>query len=276
MLFGLDVAQHQLTWDALRTRVRYAEDAGFDGAWVFDHFTALYGTPTGPCLEGWTLLAALAAVTERIRLGTLVTGVTHRHPSVLVTEAVTVDHVSNGRLELALGAAWNEGEHQALGIDFPPLRERAERLEEAVEIVRALMTKDHVSYDGRYYRLDDATYRPRPVQKPHPPIWIGAAGPKITLPIVGRQADVWHCYGSIRQLEKYWEIVETHAEKAGRNPDRIARATDLDLSQPMDKVRKDIEHADNAGWTYLTVGWPSEGRRRLDSFVEKVMPAFSE
>lgn len=275
MLFGLDVAQHQLTWGQLKDRVRYAEDAGFDGAWVFDHFTALYGDKNGPCLEGWTLLAALAAITERIRLGTLVTGVTHRHPSVLVAEAVTVDHVSNGRLEFAIGAAWNESEHAAFGIHFPPPRERAARLEEAVEIARALMTSERVSYDGRYYRLEKATYRPRPVQKPHPPIWIGAAGPKLTLPIVGRWADVWHSYGSIRRLQTYWQIVSEHAEKAGRDPASIARATDLDLSQPMDDVRKDIEQADKAGWTYLTVGWPSEGKRRLDSFVQKVLPDFA-
>jgi len=118
MRFGLDVAQHQLTWEEIRSRTRFAEDAGFEGAWVFDHFTALYADPDGPCLEGWTLLAALAAVTSRIRLGTLVTGMTHRHPSVLATEVVTVDHVSAGRVECAVGAAWNEEEHAELGIGF--------------------------------------------------------------------------------------------------------------------------------------------------------------
>src|SRR3989304_8286044 len=128
MRLGLDFAQHHLSWEEILARVRYAEETGFDGAWVFDHFQSLYGDPGGPCLEGWTLLAALAAATERIRLGTLVTGMTHRHPSVLATEAVTVDHVSNGRVECAVGAAWNRDEHRELGVAFPGVRERGERL----------------------------------------------------------------------------------------------------------------------------------------------------
>ncbi|HEX2295007.1 MAG TPA: LLM class flavin-dependent oxidoreductase, partial [Actinomycetota bacterium] len=127
MKIGVDCSQHQLSWDDLLDRVRFAEELGFDGAWVFDHFKALYGDPTGPCLESWTLLSALGAATSRIRLGSLVTGVTYRHPSMLAMEAVTVDHVSNGRLELSLGAAWFEQEHRELGFDFPPPAERGRR-----------------------------------------------------------------------------------------------------------------------------------------------------
>src|SRR5712671_6408314 len=145
MRIGLDVAQHQLLWPELAERVQFAESAAFDGAWVFDHFSPLYGDPNGPCLEGWTLLAGLAAVTSRIRLGVLVTGITYRHPSVLATEAITVDHISKGRLELGLGAAWHQPEHEALGIPFPPLKERAERLEEGVQAIRLLMTKDRAT-----------------------------------------------------------------------------------------------------------------------------------
>src|SRR5579864_5558235 len=118
MRLGLDVAQHQLQWRELVDRVRFAEDAGFDGAWVFDHFTPLYGDPGGPCLEGWTVLAGLAASSSRIRLGTLVTGITYRPPSILATEAITVDQISNGRLEIGLGAAWHQAEHDELGIPF--------------------------------------------------------------------------------------------------------------------------------------------------------------
>ena len=212
MKFGLDIAQHQLSFSELLARVRFAEEAGFDGAWIFDHFTALYGDRSGPCLEAWTLLAALAAHTTRIRLGPLVTGVTHRHPSVFTTEVVTVDHVSGGRVECGLGAAWNEREHRTLGIPFPSIKERMQRLEETIEIFRLLTTGEPVSYDGRHYRLDGARYRPVPVQRPHPPIWIGANGPQLGLPLVGRQADVWHGWGD--GYARKWEVVARSAEKA--------------------------------------------------------------
>lgn len=272
MRLGLDVSQHQLEWRELLARARLAEDAGFDGAWVFDHFKALYGDPRGPCLEGWSLLAALAASTERIRLGALVTGVTYRHPSVLAAQAVTVDHISNGRLELSLGAAWFEGEHRELGIDFPPTRERAERLEEAVRVFRALMTQDEVSFQGRHYNLRRATYRPRPVQQSHPPIWIGAGGERLMLPIVGRQADVWHAYGSPADLRRKSRIVDEAAKAAGRDPSSILRSSSLSLSEPWDQVRQRVEALRDAGFSYLVVSWPSEGRRRLDEFVERLMP----
>ena len=276
MHFGLDCTQHQRTWDEIVERVRFAEDTGFDGAWVFDHFKPLYGEPGGPCLEGWTLLAGLAARTTRIRLGTLVTGITYRHPSVLAAEAITVDHVSNGRLELAVGAAWFDGEHRELGIEFPSNAERARRLEEGVQVMKLLMTGDEVSFDGRYYRLENATYRPRPMQKPHPPLWIGAGGEQLMLPIVGRHADVWHSFGSAEDIRRKWSIVEAAAEKAGRDPATIERSTSLSISEPRDEVRRNIEKYRDAGVSYLEVSWPSEGKQRLDDFVEQVMPNFRE
>jgi alkanesulfonate monooxygenase SsuD/methylene tetrahydromethanopterin reductase-like flavin-dependent oxidoreductase (luciferase family) len=150
--------------------VHFAEAAGFDGAWLFDHFKAMYGDPAGPCLESWTLLAALAASTTSIRLGTLVTGMTYRHPSILAAEAITVDHVSGGRLELAVGAGWFEEEHRELGIAFPSAAERADRLDEGVRVLRLLMTEDGAAFNGRHYRLVGASLRPRPVQRPHIPL----------------------------------------------------------------------------------------------------------
>ena len=269
---GLDVSQHQLTWEELLERVRFGEQAGFEGAWVFDHFTPLYGDRKGPCLEGWTLLAGLAAATSRIRLGALVTGVTYRHPSVLAAEAITVDHVSGGRLEIGMGAAWHRAEHAELGIPFPPVRERAERLEEAVQVMRTLMTRDGASFKGRHYHLDRATYRPRPVQKPHPPIWIGASGEQLMLPIVGRQADAWHAFGSADSLERKSRVVDEAARQAGRDPASIVRSTSLSLSQPWDRVRRQVDALERAGFSYLVVSWPSEGRGRLEEFVEKVKP----
>lgn len=275
MRFGLDVSQHQLSWEEILARASFADDAGFDGVWVFDHFKPLYGSPTGPCLEAWTLLAALAAATERVRLGALVTGVTYRHPSVLTAEAMTVDHVSNGRLEFAIGAAWFDQEHRELGIDFPRNSERARRLEEAIEVFKLLTTTDGASYDGKYYKLDRASYNPKPVQQPHPPVWVGASGEQLMLPIVGRQADAWHAFGSVESLERKSKVVDEAARRVGRDPGEITRATGLSLSEPWDDVRSTIERVAAAGFSYLTVSYPSEGQARLDEFVDKVMPDFT-
>lgn len=271
MEFGLDVSQHQLSWDELSRRVRLAEDLGFTGVWVFDHFTPLYGDPTGPCLEGWTLLAALAAVTRRVRLGTLVTGVTYRHPSILAAQAVTVDHVSGGRLDLGLGAAWHAREHRALGIDFPPAGERMDRLEEAVEVVRLLMTTDGATFAGRHHRLEDATYRPRPVQRPHPPLWIAGSGPRRLLPLAARVADVWHTFGDPADLARKARILDEHAERAGRDPHAIRRATNVSLSQPSDAVRRAVEQRAQLGFDYLVASWPEEGQARVERFVDEVV-----
>jgi alkanesulfonate monooxygenase SsuD/methylene tetrahydromethanopterin reductase-like flavin-dependent oxidoreductase (luciferase family) len=270
MRFGLDIAQHQLTFEEIVARARFAEEAGFEGAWIFDHFSALYADPAGPCLEAWTLLSALAAHTSTIRLGTLVTGITHRHPSVLATEVVTVDHVSGGRVECGLGAAWNTREHRALGIPFPSTKERMERLEDAIEMFRLLTTGEVVSYRGKHFNLDQARYRPRPIQRPHPPIWIGANGPQLGLPLAGRQADAWH--GWEGGYDRKWDIVRRAAEKAGRDPEKILRSTSLSLSEPWDQVEAAFEEAVRHGVGYLIVGWPSEGKARLEAFVDKLMP----
>jgi F420-dependent oxidoreductase-like protein len=276
MRIGLDVAQHQLLWPELAERVQFAESAGFDGAWVFDHFSPLYGDPNGPCLEGWTLLAGLAAITSRIRLGVLVTGITYRHPSVLATEAITVDHISNGRVELGVGAAWHQPEHEALGIPFPPIKERAERLEEGVQVIRLLMTKDGTSFAGRHYQLRKASYHPRPIQRPHPPIWIGASGEQLMLPIVARQADAWHAFGSEDSMVRKSRLLDQLAEKAGRDPKAILRSASLSLSRPWDQVRRRAAQLREGGFGYLIADWPSEGKGRLDAFVEKVMPELTD
>lgn len=272
MRVGIDLSQHQLEWDELLARARFAEEAGFDGAWVFDHFTALYGDPGGPCMEAYTLLAALAAATTRIRLGALVTGVTYRHPSLLATEAVTVDHVSGGRLELSLGAGWLEQEHIELGIPFPPTGERVERLEEALEVVKALMTTDGATFEGRHYHLRNAAYRPRPVQQPHPPIWIGAGGVRRTIPIAARHADVWHSFGSVDELRRKADVLDEHARRAGRDPREIGRATNLSLSEPWEHVRATALGLRDAGFTYLVASWPEEGRSRVEEFVDRLVP----
>src|ERR1044072_6879699 len=146
MRFGLDIAQQRVPFDEGVRRVQLAEELGFDGAWGFDHFQPMYDEGPGEAFEGMTTLAALAGVTSRIRLGLLVTGVTYRYPSLFAAQALTIDHASHGRLELSLGAAWFEQEHQELGIDFPPLRERFALLEDAIEIVTRLATGEVISY----------------------------------------------------------------------------------------------------------------------------------
>lgn len=276
MRFSLDVSQHQLEWPEILERAQFAESSGFEGVWLFDHFQPLYGSPDGPCLEGWTLLAALAAATERIRLGLLVTGVTYRHPSLLAAEAVTVDHVSSGRAIIGIGAAWYEKEHRELGFDFPSTRERIERLEEAIEVMRALMTGERVGFDGKWYSLDQAQYRPLPIQRPHPPILIGASGEKLMLPLVGRQADEWHAFGTPSEVTAKWSIVEAAAGKAGRDPSSIAISSSLSISRSWDAVRHDIDQFSRAGVSSLIVSWPSEGRDHLTDFVSNVMPDYSD
>src|SRR3982074_725455 len=267
MRLGLDVAQHQLLWPELAERVQFAESAGFDGAWVFDHFTPLYGDRNGPCLEAWTLLAGLAAVTSRILLGVLVTGITYRHPSILATEAITVDHISNGRLELGMGAAWHQPEHEALGIPSPPLKERAERLEEGVQVMRLLMSKERASFAGHHYQLARASCHPRPVQRPHPPIWIGAGGEQLMLPIVARQADAWHAFGSEDSMARKSRLLDQLAENAGRDPTSILRSASLSLSRPWDQVRRRAAQLRAAGFDYLIPEWPSEGKGPLNEFA---------
>jgi F420-dependent oxidoreductase-like protein len=267
---GLD--QHQLSWDELKRRAAFAEDAGFDGIWVFDHFKVLYGSPEGPCFEAWTLLAALAAVTTRVRLGPLVTGVTYRHPSILASEVVTVDHVSNGRVELAIGAAWFQQEHDELGIDFPPGGERIARLDEALQVMTKLMTEKDASFDGRYYRLRNATYRPLPVQRPHPPIWVGGGGERKLMPLAARHADVWHGFGTVAELARKSKLLDRLAAEAGRDPADIRRSTSLSLSNPWDQVRSTAEAHFSDGFTSLIADWPSEGWGRLEEFAAKLLP----
>jgi F420-dependent oxidoreductase-like protein len=272
MLIGVDVSQHQLPWDELLARTRFAEDAGFESAWVFDHFTPLYGDPNGPCLEAYTALAALASSTSRIRLGTLVTGVTYRHPSVLAAEVVTVDHVSGGRVNLGIGAAWHAAEHHRLGIDFPSVKERAGRMEETIQVCRLLWTEDGADFDGRYYRLAAGSYNPKPVQRPHPPIWVGADGERLTLPVAGRQADVWHGFGPPAEMARKLAIVHRAAEEAGRDPSEIAFSTNLSLSEPWDEVRRRVDDLVDLGVSHLIASWPAESWPRMEEFAAEVMP----
>jgi F420-dependent oxidoreductase-like protein len=273
MRFGLDVAQQRMGWDELVRRVRLAETLGFDGVWGFDHFEPMYGEGPGETFEGMTTLAALATATSRIRLALLVTGVTYRHPSVLAAQALTVDHASHGRLKLALGAAWFDKEHNELGIPFPPTGERFDLLEDALEIVTRLYTGEVVSYDGRQVSLREAQMRPLPVQRPHPPIWIGGTGPRRTLPLVARYADAWHAFGTPNSLRGANQRLDELCSGAGRDPSAILRAGSLSI----DDVGTAAKHAakwQEAGYGYLVCGWPGAGDSQVEAFARDVMPDF--
>jgi F420-dependent oxidoreductase-like protein len=270
--FGLKTNQHHLTWPELLGRVRFAEEHGFHNAWIFDHLQPMGGDPRGPCLEAWSLLAALAASTERIRIGAMVTSVMFRHPSVLAAQAVTVDHVSGGRLDVAIGAGSVEAEHRELGIEFPSARDRAERLEETVRLMRQLMTEDDASFEGRHYGLHGATYRPRPVQRPHPPIWIGAGGDRLTIPVAARVADVWHAFDEPEDLPHKLEVLVRAAEDAGRDPAGIRKATNLPIDDDWDVVVDRAHTLRGLGFDDLVVPWPSGGEDRVEEFAHRVMP----
>ena len=274
MRFGIDVAQQRVTWDELVDRVRFVEELGFDGAWGFDHFQPMYGEGPGETFEGVTTLAALSGLTSRIRLGLLVTGVTYRHPSVLAAEAITIDHASGGRLELTLGAAWFDKEHHELGIPFPSTGDRFDLLEDALEIVTRLFTGETVSYDGKQVSLRDARLLPRPVQDPHPPIWIGGTGPKRTLPLVARYADAWHAFGTPNSLTEAYQRVDRLAEEAGRDPKSILRAGSLSLDD-LETARKHAGKWRDAGYGYLVCGWPAAGKPQVEAFVNQVLPDFA-
>ena len=217
MRFGLDIGQQRLEFDEVVDRTRFAETLGFDGAWGFDHFVPMYGDGPGNCFEGMTTLAALALATTRIRLFLLVTGVTYRHPSLLAAQAMTVDHASHGRLELAMGAAWYEPEHRQLGMEFPSTGARFDWLEDQLEIFKRLFTGDVVSFQGHRFTLENAQMRPVPVQRPHPPIWIGGSGRRRTLPLVARYADVWHT-GPGPEYADLSAEVDRQCQAIGRDP----------------------------------------------------------
>jgi alkanesulfonate monooxygenase SsuD/methylene tetrahydromethanopterin reductase-like flavin-dependent oxidoreductase (luciferase family) len=270
MRFGLDVAQQRMPWDELVRRAQLAEELGFDGVWGFDHFQPMYGEGPGETFEGMMTLAALAGLTTRIRFGLLVTGVTYRHPSVFAAQALTIDHASHGRLELSLGAAWFEKEHRELGIPFPSTRGRIELLEDALEIVTRLFTGDIVSYDGHIVSLRDARLHPKPVQQPRPPIWIGGSGPRRTLPLVAKYADVWHAFGTPNSLREAYERVDQLAIGAGRDPSDILRAGSISIDD-IDTARKHATKWRDAGYGYLVCGWPAEGAAQVEQFAREAM-----
>ena len=187
MRFGIKLMPQHCTWEELLALWKAADEAEvFESAWTFDHFYPIYGDWDGPCLEAWTTLGALAQATSRIRVGCMVNGIVYRHPAVLANMAAALDIVSGGRLELGLGAGWNERETAAYGIELGSLTERFDRFEEACEVITSLLRDTSTDFAGRYYTLTDARCEPKGPQRPHPPICIGGGGEKRTLPIAAQ------------------------------------------------------------------------------------------
>jgi F420-dependent oxidoreductase-like protein len=221
--FGLKLSGQDTTVEALRAVWRIADESGFDHVWDFDHLASIGdGGPDRPIYEGWTLQAAMAQATQRVRIGCLVTGNTYRNPALLAKSAVTVDHLSGGRLEFGIGAAWAQIEHQMYG--FEGLDHRVGRLSESLRIIRSLFTEERTNFEGRYYQFKDAIANPKPIQRPHPPFWIGASGPS-TLRLVARHADVWNIAGgNPGRVKELTPMFEEACGEVGRNPAEIRRS----------------------------------------------------
>ena len=210
-----------LPFEQLVERWQYYEQLGLDSLWVCDHFNQP-SRPTGPYFEGWTTLAGLAARTERIRIGVLVSSNTFRHPALLAQEAITVDHISNGRLEVGIGAGWFEPEHQRFGIPLPPPGELVGRFHEAVQIVDSLLRYESTTFDGRYYQITDAYLRPRPLQTPRPPLTLAGHKPRM-LGICARYADSWNSIGSTAEISERNHILDERCAEFGRDPRDVRR-----------------------------------------------------
>jgi F420-dependent oxidoreductase-like protein len=240
--FGLKLSQNA-TIDELRALWRLADEAGFDSCWVMDHFATLGPRDDGPIFETWTMLAAMAQLTTRTRIGCAVVGNTYRHPAVLAKMAVTVDHLSGGRLEFGLGAGWAENEHEMLGLEFGSKNDRADRLEESVQVIRALWTQPRTTFEGQHYRLHEAVAEPKPVQQPYPPIWIGGSGPKRTLRITAQYADVWNAAGgSPEAVAASSAILDQHCADVGRDPAQIRRSVQVGVGEEdLSQIRPTID-----------------------------------
>jgi F420-dependent oxidoreductase-like protein len=227
MRFGIKTSPQETTYDAMRAVWQAADEIElFESAWNFDHFYPIFSDSSGPCMEGWVTLTALAEATSRLRIGCLVTGAVYRHPAVLANMAATLDIVSGGRLELGIGAGWNDEECAAYGIELGTLTERFDRLDESLEIIDSLLRNEWTDFNGKHFTMTRARCEPKAIQRPRPPITIGGAGRKRTLRAVARWADHWnHPGGAPSDIAAAKAVLHDHCAAIGRDPGEIQTST---------------------------------------------------
>jgi len=277
--FGIKTAQQHTNYADMLAVWRAADAVEvFEHAWLFDHFIPIAGDPDGPCLEGWTLLAALAAQTRRIRVGHMVNGNTYRHPAVLANMGATLDIISNGRFDMGIGAGWNELEHTSYGIELLPPGKRLSQFEEACEVIRLLWTQKYADFEGTYYQLKQARCEPKPVQRPYPPIVIGGSGERRTLRIVAKYADVWNFAGGpVDQFRHKLAVLEEHSRAVGREFASIEKSVQLpvtydDLPGYIASTREYI--AAGANHIIFNLRWPYPAGI-IERLAEEVVPQVS-
>ena len=229
MRFAFKTRPQHTTWQEILPVWREADGIElFESGWLFDHFYPVAGDASGPCLEGWIALAALAQATRRLRLGVLVTGIHYRHPAVLANMAATLDVISGGRLEVGIGTGAAEEESNAYGIELGGARERSDRFEEACQVLISLLTQPTTTFSGKYYRLTDARCEPKGPQKPHPPICIGGGGEKRTLRTTALYAQHWNFVGGTpEEFARKRDILHAHCQAVGRDPKEITLSSQI-------------------------------------------------
>lgn len=226
------------TVKTLLDRAELAERLGYHSMWLVDHFWT-FGLPDLDLLEAIPMMSAIAARTERLRVGTLVLCNSFRNPALLAKSLTTIDHISNGRLEVGLGSGWMEQEYRAYGYEFPSIGTRLRQLEESLQILKAMFTENRASFKGRYYTVAEAPNNPKPVQKPHPPILIGGAGEKMMLRLVAKYADRWNCPAGYRDFKKTLGVLHEHCHAIGRDPKEITISEQVMICIGADKAEAD-------------------------------------
>jgi F420-dependent oxidoreductase-like protein len=274
---GLKLSNQNTTPGELRSIWQVADQSGFDHLWNFDHFAAIMTDPEVDVFEGWTMLGAMAEATTRVRIGCMVTGNTYRHPAVLAKMATTVDHFSGGRLEFGIGAAWAEIEHEMLGLEFGTAGRRVEWLDEACQVMKLLFSEPRTTFEGTRYQLRDAIANPKPVQRPHPPFWIGGRGERKTLRVIARHADVWNAPGGEpAEVARLSGILDAHCADLGRDPAEIRRSVQVRYSGEDDAfLRIAAEFVERDVRDLIVIVSPGQARAHAEAAAE-LLPRLRE